>query len=166
MAMTPEQLTQIRRELDADLERRLSRPRHMPEPREPVQSEARQKLNNDAWAAWANALIDAKLRAFVKSGTFVDFVEAVGEALGVVRKAMRAETATAIEAALAAAAEQQQQQIADAVRDFVIGALAPQRAELELLKERLAATEARLAAATGERGAATPALPSRWAGTA
>lgn len=102
-------------------------------------------------------MIDRRLSAGV--------IPAVGIAISNKGKELRDEFAPAIAAAKAEVAEQLQKQVADAVRDFTTGALAPLRAELDEVKGRLAGAEARLAVHVEPR-AQPLALPGRWMGNA
>lgn len=167
MAVTPEQLAAIRRELDRDLEARLSRPRHEPQPREPEQTAAqRKKLHDDAWNAWANALIDAKLRDFVNWANLKEYTKGVGDALARVRADIRKEISEEIREKVTGN-EKLWAGVSDAMKDFVEAKLEPLRTELSEVKTKLAEAEARLASVTEEHKAAPLALPAPgWVGRA
>lgn len=182
MAMTEaEQLAmrrRINREIDEETARRMERagytrrpmgqedeyvrspdpaPVAAPAPR-PQEAATMSPEASDAWNSWVRAAIDRRFEDIYLPG--------IAKALGMKGNELRDEFEPAIAAVKAEVAEQLQEQVAIAVRDFTTGALAPLRAELEDFKARLAASEAKLAAATGERSMAPLALPGRWMGHA
>jgi len=186
MTVTSEDLARIRREIDAETERRMAlagytRPAMgqkgdeytktaivRPEPRAPEpapvagprprEAAAMSAEASEAWNAWARASIDRRVEDV--------YIPAIGEALGRKGNELRDEFEPAIAAAKAEVAEQLQEQVATAVRDFTTGALAPLRAGLEDLRVRMAEAETKLAEAGLVEQRAPLALPGRWMGHA
>lgn len=88
---TPDELAKIRRQLDADLERRLAE-HHQLSDRKPAQAqEPRERATMEqktaaAWERWIAAKVDHRLNA--RMG---ELVEPIGQALATVRREMRTE---------------------------------------------------------------------------
>ena len=182
------QRRRISREIDQETARRMELagfPRHQPrepEPKpEPVLQAAAPRPPAAAamtpegsapWNRWVNTMIDQRLSTGVipavgialakKAKELRDEMAALADGIG----SVTSEATRRIMALEAEVAERLQEQVADAVRDYSIGASAPLRAEIEELRARLATAEARLAAATGERTAPLALPGPGWVGRA